>query len=287
MTTEELLRDKGIQYNKSGKDLVVKCLNPEHDDTNPSMRIDEGTGIFNCFSCGFKGNLFTHYGKPSTGLEITINRIQNRIEDIRSQTTGFSMPKDAMMTTSAWKQNGRVIKANTLQKWDAFLWASFPAFKNYIVFPLYKADKRLFGFIGRWKGNDALRESKPKYYMHPPGVKTPFIPARAKPLNGRVIIVEGILDAMNLWDKGLQNAVAAFGVNKVTTQKLNSLKLQGVSGIDIMFDGDTAGRQGAEIAANLAVELDFDVRILPVKDKTDPGSLTQNEVDLLKVKYYG
>ena len=34
-----------------GKDYVVSCLNPEHDDKNPSMRIDQITGIFNCFSC--------------------------------------------------------------------------------------------------------------------------------------------------------------------------------------------------------------------------------------------
>ena len=247
MTTEELLRDKSIQYEKSGKDLVVKCLNPEHDDTNPSMRIDEGTGMFNCFSCGFKGNLFTHFGRPQTGLENAI----------------------------------------ALKKWDAFTWDG-GGYKGYIVFPLYKADKRIFGFVGRYLGTDQQRmiDNKPKYLLQPQGVKTPFIPSRAKPLNGRVVIVEGILDAMNLWDKGLYNAVAAFGVNKVTTQKLNSLKLQGVSGVDIMFDGDTAGRQGAEVAANLAIELEFDVRIIPLAEGQDPGSLTQNEVDLKIAKYY-
>ena len=75
-------------------------------------------------------------------------------------------------------------------------------------------------------------------------------------------------------------------MNKVTTQKLNSLKLQGVSGVDIMFDGDTAGRQGAEVAFNLATELEFDVRIIPLAEGQDPGSLTQNEVDLKIAKYY-
>jgi len=287
MTTEELLRDKSIQYEKSGKDLVVKCLNPEHDDTNPSMRIDEGTGMFNCFSCGFKGNLFTHFGRPQTGLENAIARIQNKIDDIRSQTTGFKMPTAARRFEGNWTHNGRVLKANTLKKWDAFTWDG-GGYKGYIVFPLYKADKRIFGFVGRYLGTDQQRmiDNKPKYLLQPQGVKTPFIPSRAKPLNGRVVIVEGLLDAMNLWDKGLYNAVAAFGVNKVTTQKLNSLKLQGVSGVDIMFDGDTAGRQGAEVAFNLATELEFDVRIIPLAEGQDPGSLTQNEVDLKIAKYY-
>ena len=58
MTVEELLVEEKIQFKVSPADFVVKCLNPEHDDTNPSMRIDKITGVYNCFSCGFKGNIF-------------------------------------------------------------------------------------------------------------------------------------------------------------------------------------------------------------------------------------
>ena len=58
MTVEELLEQQKIPYKVSPKDFVVRCLNPEHDDHNPSMRIDRVTGIYNCFSCGYKGNLF-------------------------------------------------------------------------------------------------------------------------------------------------------------------------------------------------------------------------------------
>ena len=57
MTVEELLEQQKIPYKVSPKDFVVRCLNPEHDDHNPSMRIDRVTGIYNCFSCGYKGNL--------------------------------------------------------------------------------------------------------------------------------------------------------------------------------------------------------------------------------------
>ena len=70
MKVEELLQEKRIDFKISGQDYVVKCLNPEHDDNNPSMRIDSITGIFNCFSCGFKGNLFKHFGAAANFLEI-------------------------------------------------------------------------------------------------------------------------------------------------------------------------------------------------------------------------
>ena len=56
MTVEELLQERKIQYKLSPADAIVACLNPEHDDSNPSMRIDRITGVYNCFSCGFKGN---------------------------------------------------------------------------------------------------------------------------------------------------------------------------------------------------------------------------------------
>ena len=46
MTVEELLVEEGIAFKQSPADYVVRCLNPEHDDTNPSMRIDKITGVF-------------------------------------------------------------------------------------------------------------------------------------------------------------------------------------------------------------------------------------------------
>ena len=58
MTVEELLNQKKIFFTVSGKDFVVGCLNPEHDDSNPSMRIDRVLGIFQCMACGYKGNIF-------------------------------------------------------------------------------------------------------------------------------------------------------------------------------------------------------------------------------------
>lgn len=41
---EQLLTDKDVVYHSKGKDLLVKCFNPEHDDDNPSMRIDREDG---------------------------------------------------------------------------------------------------------------------------------------------------------------------------------------------------------------------------------------------------
>ena len=63
MTVQDLLVKKKIDYQVSGRDYLVRCFNPEHEDNSPSMRIDQVLGIFNCLSCGYKGNLFYFYGE--------------------------------------------------------------------------------------------------------------------------------------------------------------------------------------------------------------------------------
>ena len=119
MIAEELLTEKGIDYQLKGQDALISCLNPEHDDTNPSLRVDKVTGIMHCFSCGFKGNLFTYWGAPASPLEVRIHRIKEKIAATRSQTVGISLPKDRI----DWAGGGfRNISEETLRIWQAFTW---------------------------------------------------------------------------------------------------------------------------------------------------------------------
>ena len=279
MIAEELLQSKGIQYRLSGKDAVISCLNPEHDDTNPSMRVDRVTGIFHCFSCGYKGNLFTYYGAPASPTEVRIHRIKEKIQKVKSETVGIQLPKDRLK----WKGGGfRNISEETLDIWDAFTW-NVPQFENRIIFPIRDITGKTVSLIGR-----SLDDfSKMKYYIYPQGAEMPFCPAKVKPIQNRVILVEGIFDALNLWDKGLKNTVCTFGTQQVNWVKLSLLKLQGVQGIDIMFDGDEAGRQASEKAKEIAEKLEMSARIVKLRDNIDPGNLTKPEIQRLTEKLYG
>ena len=279
MIAEELLREKGIDYRLSGKDAIISCLNPEHDDTNPSMRVDKITGIFHCFSCGYKGNLFTYYGAPASPTEVRIHRIKEKIQKVKSETVGIQLPKDRLK----WKGGGfRNISEETLDIWDAFTW-NVPQFENRIIFPIRDITGKTVSLIGR-----SLDDfSKMKYYIYPQGAEMPFCPAKVKHIQNRVILVEGIFDALNLWDKGLKNTVCCFGTQQVNWVKLSLLKLQGVQGIDIMFDGDEAGRQAAEKAKDIAEKLEMSARVVKLRDNIDPGNLTKPEIERLTEKLYG
>ena len=41
--------------------IIIKCLNKEHTDNNPSLRIHKISGLGHCFACGYKLNIFKHF----------------------------------------------------------------------------------------------------------------------------------------------------------------------------------------------------------------------------------
>ena len=91
---------------------------------------------------------------------------------------------------------------------------------------------------------------------------------------------------LNLYDKGLQNTVCAFGTQKLTKDKLTLLKVQGVSGIDIFFDGDEAGQEATKKAIELIESVEMTTRSIAIKSG-DPGELTAQKVIKLKETLYG
>jgi len=279
MTAEELLAEKGIDYQLKGQDALISCLNPEHDDSNPSLRVDKVTGIMHCFSCGYKGNLFTYWGAPASPIEVRIHRIKEKIAATRAQTVGISLPKDRI----DWAGGGfRNISEETLRIWQAFTWNA-PKFEGRIVFPVRDLTGKTVALIGRL----ITGMSEEKYYIYPQGVKLPFCPAKVKPIQNRVILVEGIFDALNLWDKGLKNTVCCFGTQQMDWVKLSLLKLQGVNGIDIIFDGDEAGRRAAEVIKGVAEQLELSVQIVNLPEGEDPGNLVKDQITRLKERLYG
>jgi DNA primase len=63
--------------------------------------------------------------------------------------------------------------------------------------------------------------------------------------------------------------------------------MQGATGIDIMFDGDDAGRQAAQEIKGLAEKMDMAVKIVKLRDNQDPGNLTEQQIKEIKRVLYG
>ena len=274
MNVEELLQTKDIQYVPKGADFEVRCLNPKHEDKHPSMRIDKVTGIFNCFSCDFKGNLFTLYGERVNLLQqkrdLLIKKIKNKV----AESIGLAFPTSFIPYEGDWRN----IKPETYKKFEAFTCHD----KDYVgrvLFPIRDISGRISAFNGRH-----MSGGLPKYLISPAGAKMPLFP-QVHPIKGTVILVEGIFDMLNLYDKGLTNTICCHGTRNVNEDKLSVLRIQGIEEVYIFFDGDEPGQKAAESIKIMCENLDLATKNICLDD-SDPGELTAAQVEGLTRRLY-
>ena len=279
MVVTEILDKHNIPFTVKGQDYVVSCLNPEHEDNNPSMHIDQQEGAFHCFSCGFKGNVFKFFNVDKNWQDVRVSKLRNKIAGIKAASVGLTLPPGAV----PYNRHFRDIDKRTLSRYGAF--TQDKDFNGRIVFPLPDITGKIRAFIGRYTDSNA----HPKYMIKPSGAELPLFPAIISPINGSIILVEGIFDALNLIDKGLKNAVAVLGANNLQLEVLKALKLQGVHTIYTMFDEDEAGRK-AGLTVQRLLEEDFiisDDTRLELPDGLDPGDLSATDIKHIKENLYG
>jgi|19_taG_2_1085344.scaffolds.fasta_scaffold00062_56 DNA primase len=282
MNVEDLLTEETIKYYSQGQDYVIRCLSPDHEDKHPSLRIDRVSGVFNCLSCGFKGNIFTHFGKKVSILDTKSAGIKKKIQKIRANMN-LEMPQDAR----DFEHEYRSIKQETLLKYEAFNSDQLEDFEDRIIFPI----RNLYGSIKAFCGRRTFSDADPKYRFYPKNAAVPLFPARPdKIINNSVILVEGIFDVLNLIDKGLPNALCAFGTNKLQKQenfqKIEYYEILGVDKIYIMFDGDEAGRI-ATGKTEAALKKHYAIETIELPEGRDPGSLDKDEIEYIKESLYG
>lgn len=273
----ELLQKQNLAYQVSGRDYLVRCLNPEHDDSNPSFRVDRITGVAHCFSCGFKTNVFKFFGVFTNPVPIKIAKLKDKLLELRTNHSGLDLPNGYTPYTKSF----RGISAKTLKWFGAFYTNQVEKLQDRIVFPIKDITGKITVFVAR----HTLSNGNPRYVNYPSGVKIPLFPSYLPSGYKSLVLVEGIFDMLNLYDKGLQNVVACFGTNTLqndTKQKLLPFKAQGITHVYLLFDGDEAGRKAAQTLKPLIEEEAFVVEIINLNDDTDPGELDQEDVDSIR-----
>ena len=269
----DLLNSKGLSFTISGRDYLIKCLNPDHDDSNPSFRVDKVSGIAHCFSCGYKTNIFKYFGIFTNQIPLKIAKLKEKIQELKRMSTGLAeLPGSVPYTRSH-----RGISVETLKYFGAFFTTQVDKMEDRIIFPI----KSITGKTEVYVGRHLLSNGNPRYLNYPGGVQIPLFPASVPRGSRSMVLVEGLFDMLNLYDKGLDNAVACFGTNtlqKDMKQKLMPYRAQGVTKVFIMFDGDEAGRKASSFLKPLIEEEGFEVEIISLDDGDDPGDLDQENV---------
>jgi len=156
----------------------------------------------------------------------------------------------------------------------------YDVFRNRIIFPIIDIRGRVIGFGGR-----VLDDSMPKYLNS----QETYIFSKGNNLFGlnlvnklsdrkKIIIVEGYMDVISLFNHGINYAVASLGT-ALTEQQGKLLKRYGQN-IYICYDTDNAGIKATLKAIEILRKLDIEPKIVILDGYKDPDDfLKENSTE--------
>lgn len=156
----------------------------------------------------------------------------------------------------------------------------YDRFRHRLMFPIRDQRGRTIAFGGRVLSAD----EKPKYLNSPETevfhkayeLYGLFETHRFAPKTQRLIVVEGYMDVVSLYQSGVKGAVATLGT-AVTSHHLEKI-FRNVAEVVFCFDGDQAGRTAADRALHAALPLMIDgrqARFLFLPEGEDPDTRVQ------------
>jgi len=253
-----LEKELGLHVVKVTSNNEHWCFCPLHDDNDASLTINptKGGGMFHCFSGCLKGSgglegLFRKL-RPNKDLNsrflsmfpVAFSRksevTQIKKEDIDTEILPLALNNEYL------EQRG--ISNTTVEEFDIKYHAYFDA----IIVPLYMKEKQV-GYVRR-----NIRTT-PKY-LNSPDLKRDsllFPYDKVQLDNNKIIVVEGVFDAINAHDKGVKNVVATLGgmISKGQVRLLGSL----TNNIILCPDRDASGLRIAERNTSLLTKYGFNI----------------------------
>lgn len=181
---------------------------------------------------------------------------------------------------------------------------TYDRFRNRLMFPIIDHRDRVSGFGGR-----VMDDSVPKYLNSSEGPtfnKSSILfglnlARKQRPIDS-LIVVEGYMDVITLFQHGFQNAVASLGT--ALTADHAKLMRRYTPEIYIAYDGDTAGQQATARGLDILKDAGCKVKVVRFPKGMDPddilrkqgveyfnkliqnaSSLTDFKLDMLKYQY--
>jgi len=223
------------------------------------------------FACAF----FTERLRSAAGSGARAYLASRRIPEalVAEFRLGFA-PSDgrSLMTAAEGSGLARPVLVRAGLLYDGGTLPPRDMFRGRLVFPIHDALGRVVAFGAR-----ALDDSKPKYLNTP---ETPLF-RKSRLLYGLhlakaalkddapLILVEGYTDVMAVRAAGLPNVAAPLGT--AFTREHALLIRRYTQRVVLLFDGDSAGVQAAERAADLLFQEDLDGAVALLPEGVDPA----------------
>jgi len=265
----------GAKLKRVGHEFVTQCI--WHEDTNPSLTINDDKGFCFCHVCREGGDVIA-YTRRRKGLDfVDAANLAASILGVELETDGISPELRAkwkqerakalerLKTSQAeYKQNlhshranriRQILKSRKIEQETAIEFglgfAPTGYFGGRITVPIFNHLNELVGWTGRATKS---KEEQPAKYKNSADSdlfhkKTlVFNEVRAKEaarMSGSLIFVEGHLDVVALWQHGIANVVAMQGTGAPEPFVLERLA-KSVNNFVLCFDGDKGGRKATE-----------------------------------------
>lgn len=157
-------------------------------------------------------------------------------------------------------------------------------FRNRLMFPIKDVRDRVIAFGGR-----VLDDSKPKYINSPENI----VYSKGRHLFGlnvakksdckKILIVEGYMDTISLYQRGITNVVASLGT--ALTEAQGRLLRRSCEQVILGYDADGAGQAAIIRGMDILQDLGCDIRVLQIQGAKDPDEFVV-KYGPDKFKYY-
>ena len=306
-----VIEELGGKLKRVGHEFLSQC--PWHDDTNPSLTINDQKGFCFCHVCRGGGDII-HYIRQRKGLgmrdaaqlaaemvgvpfettdedpAVTARRAAERkaaIERLAKEQSGYT----ANLHSPKAGRIRQLLKDRGLTKEAAeefgLGFAATGFFGGRITVPIHNHKGELVGWTGRATKPDQtakyknsadsdLFQKKTLVFNEPRALEA----AREA---GTLIFVEGHLDVVSMWQAGIRNVVAMQGTGapeKFVLERLSRV----VKNMVLCFDGDAGGKKAAEqfisVGGPLAMDGKLNINVVTLPEGQDPDEVIRSGGDL-------
>ena len=268
----KVIESLGSKLKRVGHEFVTQCI--WHNDTNPSLTINDDKGFCFCHVCREGGDAVKYVQKRKglsfpdaaeltasiLGIQLEHDGISKEEQEKRKKARQAALAR-LQRDQDQWKKNlhdpkaGRIrqiLKDRGLNREAAeefgLGFAPDGFFAGRITVPIYNHNSELVGWTGRATKDQPgkYKNSQDSDLFHKKSLV--FNEARAKEaarLTGSLIFVEGHLDVVSLWQHGVANVVAMQGTGAPEPFVLERLA-RSVDNFILCFDGDEGGKKAVQ-----------------------------------------
>ena len=279
---EEYLRARGIDTRHK-----FKCLNPQHADEHPSMSYDPKRQIVHCFSCGVSYDTLKIM-EIETGMR-GYELFKHAYEYFGIQVEGNSperayKPQEASMSgqgiSKYLKECEGALKGSEGEKYlhergfnDKILkecHVGYDESKKSIVLPYIRENDYYI-----------TRSIEGKEYRKPKGKSEPLYQLGEK--SSIVYVTEGQIDAMSLYQSGVQYVVAIGGGGTEKLKNIYDKKIDMLKRAVIVRDNDEAGKATSQRIKEMLNKVGIvSVVVAPPEEYKDSNEILAKNEERLK-----